>query len=355
METRNLEIEGALLNTAELCNYLEKRASNSMVSSNSSKSTYPIPRLIENYNIIKSVYNLLNENVKAKISIHPAGEWLLDNFYIIEEITKSIQKELTLKKYINFVGISNGNYKGFARIYVLASQIVNFSDNKIDRKILEQSLISYQTKKSLNMDEIWNIGIFMQIAIIENIRKISENIFLSQMEKLKVESIIERLIENKPKQERKFDFIRETKLNIKNYDVKYPFVEYMSYKLKKYGKKTGQFLGILEQEVEKTGNTVSQIIKREHFEIAISKILIGNSITSIKTIQRINFLEIFEKINGVEEILKQDPLGVYNNMDYKTKEDYQNKIKNIAKKTKISEMYIAKKVLELAKERRSKY
>ena len=37
----------------------------------------------------------------------------------------------------------------------------------------------------------------------------------------------------------------------------------------------------------------------------------GNSITSINTLLRTNFLEIFEKINGVEEILKQDPANVY--------------------------------------------
>ena len=348
MMTRNLELEGALLNKQELCGYLEKTASNTMATLGSTKSTYPVPRLMENYRTIKSVYNLLNENVKSNISIHPAGEWLLDNFYIVEEITKTIQKELTLKKYTSFVGIAKGKHKGFARIYLLASQIVNFSDNKITRELLEESLISYQTKKSLNMDEIWNIGLFMQIAIIENIRIISENIFLSQMEKLKVESIIERLVENKPKKDRKFDFIKG--LNISNYDVKYPFVEYMSYKLKKFGKKTGQFLNILEEEVEKTGSTVSQIIKREHFEIAVNKISIGNSITSMKKIQRINFLEIFEKINGVEEVLNKDPAGVYKNMDYKTKEYYQNKIKQISKKTKISEMYIAKKILNLAQE-----
>lgn len=350
MKTKNLEIEGALLNSKELCDYLEKKASHSMVSLKPKKNTYPVPRLLENYKIIKSIYILLNENVKSKIPIHPAGEWLLDNFYIIEEITKSIRKELSLNKYLSFVGIANGKYNGFARIYVLASQIVNFSDNKITREIIEDSLIAYQTKKSLTMDEIWNIGLFLQIAIIENIRIICENIFLAQIEKIKVESIIERLVENKSKQSRKFDFIKGTKPNIKNYDIKYPFVEYMSYKLKKYGKKTGRFLDILEEEVEKTGNTVSQIIKREHFEIAVNKLLIGNSITSIKKIQRINFLEIFEKINGVEEVLKQDPAGVYNNMDYKTKEDYQNKIKIISKKTKISELYIAKIILELAKE-----
>ena len=60
-------------------------------------------------------------------------------------------------------------------------------------------------------------------------------------------------------------------------------------------------------------------------------------------------MEIFEKINGVEEILKQDPAKVYQNMDIKTKEYYRTKIKEIAKKTKISELYISKKILELAK------
>ena len=108
----------------------------------------------------------------------------------------------------------------------------------------------------------------------------------------------------------------------------------MSYKLKKYGKKTESYLKILEEETLKTGSSVSEIIKREHFDIAVRKITIGNCITSIKKIQRINFLEIFEKINGVEEVLRQDPSGVYENMDYKTKEDYRNKIKEISKKQK---------------------
>jgi len=37
-------------------------------------------------------------------------------------------------------------------------------------------------------------------------------------------------------------------------------------------------------------------------------------------------------------------------MDYKTKEYYRNKVKELAKKTKISEIYIAKKIIELANE-----
>lgn len=105
----------------------------------------------------------------------------------------------------------------------------------------------------------------------------------------------------------------------------------------------------------KMGTTVSEVIKKEHFDIAVRKVTIGNCIKSIKEIGRINFLEIFENINGVEEVLKQDPAGVYENMDYKTKAYYRNKIKEISKRTKISEIYITKKALELAKQEEDKH
>ena len=349
-ENKILKINGTMLEKSQLEQHLEKIASSHNTTTKSQKDTYPVPHLIENFKTIEQVYELLNEHLKLGINIHPAGEWLLDNFYIIEETTKQIQKELPLNKYINFVGIANGEYQGFARIYVLASEIVAYTENKIEQENLEDYLKSYQTKKTLSMDEIWNIGIFLQIAIIENITDIALKIYSSQIQKYRVEQIAERLIEIKEKNEIKY------KNNVKDIekemfqDMKYPFIEYMSYTLKRYGKKGYRYLKVLEEVVEKLGTTVSDVIKKEHFDIATQKVLMGNSITSIKKIQRINFLEIFEKINGVEELLKQDPADVYINMDFRTKEYYRNKIKELSKKTKISEIYIARKTLELAQE-----
>lgn len=96
------------------------------------------------------------------------------------------------------------------------------------------------------------------------------------------------------------------------------------------------------------GTEISEVIKKEHFDIAVRKVSVGNCIISIKNINRINMIEIFEKINGVEEILKKDPVNVYSKMDYKTRIYYRNKLKEISKKTKISEIYIARKCLELS-------
>ena len=349
-ENRKLKITGTMLEKRQLEIHLEKIASSHNITQKSQKNTYPIPQMLENFKTIEEVYNLLNEHLKLGINIHPAGEWLLDNFYIIEENIKQIQKELPLNKYTNFVGIANGEYKGFARIYVLASEIVAYTDNKIETENLEDYLKSYQSKKTLSMDEIWNIGMFLQIAIIENITEICAKIYSSQIQKYKAENIAERLIENKNKVDTKFKNSNKKLEKEIFQDMRFPFIEYMSYILKRYGKKANAYLNVLEEVIEKLGTTVSEVIKKEHFEIATQKVLMGNSITSIKEIQRINFLEIFEKINGVEELLKKDPAQIYHKMDHKTKEYYRTKIKEISKKTKISEIYIARKILELTQE-----
>lgn len=351
-ENKILKINGTLLDKKQLESHLQKIASNHNLNNKTQKNTYPVPHMLESFNVIQEVYYLLNEHLKLGIGIHPAGEWLLDNFYIIEQTVKQIQKELPIKKYTNFVGIANGQYKGFARIYVLAAEIIAYTDNKIEKKDLENYLSSYQTKETLSMEEIWNIGIFLQIAIIENIREICEKIYNAQIQKYKAENIVERLVENKQKSESTFQ--NNTKKRFQKdiiNDMKYSFIEYMSYILKRYGKKGSSYLNALEEAVQLTGTTVSEIIKKEHFDIAVRKVSIANSITSIKKIQRINFLEIFEKVNGVEELLKQDPANVYEKMTNNTKEIYRNKIKEISKKTKISEIYITRKILEIAQKK----
>lgn len=137
------------------------------------------------------------------------------------------------------------------------------------------------------MEEIWNIGLFLQIALIENIREISEKIYSSQMQKYRAENIVERLVENKNKQEQNFNGNNIKKIKKENLqDMKYPFIEYMSYILKRYGKKGSRYLKLLEETVEMNGTTVSEVIKKEHFDIAVRKVSMGNSIISIKKITK---------------------------------------------------------------------
>ena len=95
MKTKKiLKINGTVIDRNQLENHLQKIASSHNIINKSQKDTYPVPHMLESFKKIQEVYNLLNEHLKLGIGIHPAGEWLLDNFYIIEQTVKQIQKEL---------------------------------------------------------------------------------------------------------------------------------------------------------------------------------------------------------------------------------------------------------------------
>ncbi len=336
-----LSVKDNVIDKENLKIYLAKLASDNIVKDKSDINTYPIPRVKDNIEYISLVADLLKQHIKIDVPIHPAGEWILDNFYVIEKAAKVVRKKLSKKEYINLPGLEES---GFSRIYVIANEIISNTDGKIDANDLKEYLESYQTQKKLTMNEIWKVSLFLQIAIIEKIRHICEKIFVSQIQKFKVENIIERTIENKNK----------SKIKIPPPGRSYPFIEHMSYRLKSYGKEGYPYLEVLENQVEKMGMTVSEIIAREHFDIAVKKLSIINAINSLRTISKMNLSVIFRQIDVVEQILSDDPAKVYPKMDYSSKEDYRNKILEIAEKTKISEFYVASEALKLSQNKEGK-
>ena len=338
---KRLQVKNSILDKQNLEKYLEQFAADNILTACPDKNTFPLERLIENKKYIELVCKLLEEHIKLKIPIHSAGEWLLDNYYLIEKSVKTIEKNLTMDKYMRLPAIAED---GFARIYAIANEIISNTDGKISENNLIDYLEAYQNQKKLYMQEIWDIGLFMQICIIEKIRNISEKIFITQMQRYKAQNMVNRFIEKK----------REKKFNI-DVNSRYSFIEFLSYKLKQYGRISIPYIDALDKEIRKAGMTLDDVISREHFDIALKTLSMKNCIISLKTIERINNVKIFERVSEVEKILRQDPAGVYKKMDYSTKEYYRNTILEISKKTKNSEIYIAQKVIELCKNYQNSY
>ncbi len=341
-----LNIKGTSLEESQLEKYLKQCAEEYIIKENSDKNTYPIKKLKENYENILKTYEILNEHLKLGIKIHSAGEWILDNFYIIEETVKNIEKSLTKKEYTKLPGIANGKYKGFSRIYVLASEIIAFSEDTISEEKIINAINSYQTRKILSMKEIWKLGLFLQIAIIQEISEICKKIYYSQIQKYKVENIYERLIEVKLEKDRKF--IKNVKNKVGTAEINQSFIEYMTYKLRRIGTKGIPYLEVLEKQIKKLGIDLDDIVKKEHLYVATLKIKIGTCITSIKKLNRINLKEIFNQTCKVEELLQKDPNETYSKQTEDTNELYRQKIQEISDQTKISEIYISEEILKLS-------
>ena len=84
-----------------------------------------------------------------------------------------------------------------------------------------------------------------------------------------VKKVKNNFFKEKPKNKNKKQNERVFINNFKGYssfenELKYPFIEYMSYRLKKYGKNAVSYQEALEEQVLKLGITVPEIIQKEH-------------------------------------------------------------------------------------------
>ncbi len=80
-----------------------------------------------------------------------------------------------------------------------------------------------------------------------------------------------------------------------------------------------------------------------------SRKYIANAVKSLRAISDIDFESLIEKISEVEHSLRQDPTGIYSQMDDSTRAYYRHRVANLSKKQKIKESDFANKIVLQAK------
>jgi cyclic beta-1,2-glucan synthetase len=91
-----------------------------------------LQRLAENKAVLIGVRNLLIEAIKANRRITPAGEWLLDNFYLIEEQIRTAKRHLPKGYSRELPRLLNGPSAGLPRVYDLALETISHGDGRVD-------------------------------------------------------------------------------------------------------------------------------------------------------------------------------------------------------------------------------
>ena len=346
---RRLNIHNASLTSEELDDHAKKTALEHSISKKKSLLNWPVPQMNENFVFISSVYKGLNEDIQKKHALHSSAEWLLDNFYIIEEQVKVLRRELTKKSYPRLPVLQAGPFKGYARIFAIVAELVAHTDGQVDEVILADYLKAYQSHNVLFDREIWAIPTVMRLALIENIRPLCENIKSTQLERHKADELFGVWLKREaqdPEKAAKFiiDSIKEMK------DVNPSFIEHLSYRLRRSGRNYMLVLQTMDNALTRLGSTLEQITQKEHNAQSVNTVSMGNSITSLHDFGTLDFTDLFESASFVEQILRQDPDGTYPQMDLTTRNYYRSRIEEMASVYGVSEIHIAREALELAKE-----
>ena len=104
-----------------------------------------LTRLAENEIVLIEVRDIITEVVKSNRQITPAGEWLLDNFYLIEEHIHTGKRHLPKGYSRELPRLLNGPSKGLPRVYDIALETISHGDGRVDPERLTRFVTAYQT------------------------------------------------------------------------------------------------------------------------------------------------------------------------------------------------------------------
>jgi len=342
-QTFEFQIEDVVLCTDDL----ERHAENLAKSQETVKQRYAIKRVTKRldtkFRSVLSTYEKFNNDVSNSFPIPPAAEWLLDNFYIIEEQKSIIKRELGEARQALPV-ITEGTYAGFPRIYALAIEIVSHIDGNANEKIIRDFIVAYQKYAFLSSEELWMLTLMVKAALMEKLWVVCDKMNATRQDWYKAEHMVG--IVNKNNED--CDAFRA---HINELDELTPaFVEYLIKKLRKKGSKTLWMIDCLDSILAQKSTTTDSFISIDHYNQAVTQASIGNIVNSLRTLSGFDSTALFEGLSEVERILKLDPCGIYPEMDFNSRSQYRNIIVKLANKYKTTEINIARLCYKFAEE-----
>ncbi|MDY0326140.1 MAG: glucoamylase family protein [Candidatus Cloacimonadaceae bacterium] len=306
-----------------------------------------LDRLAENESILWEVYNLLSEDLRLDIGVNPAGEWLLDNYYLIEEQIRIAKRHLPKAYSKELPHLENGILAGYPRVYDIALQIISHGDGRIDIENLGNFISAYQSVATLKLGELWAIPIMLRLALIEKLRRTSVRMASARSDKQKAVYWADRMTETVAKDPSNLiltiaDMARSDPPLVSS------FVAELVRRLQGQAPGLSLPLNWIEQRLAESVQTTEQLVRVENQQQATEQVSISNTISSLRLLGNTDWRLFVESISEVEEILCQDPAGQYAKMDFATRDSYRHVVEKLARRSKYSESEIAKHAVRLA-------
>jgi len=308
-----------------------------------------LKRLAENESILIGARNLLTDAVKTDRRITPAGEWLLDNFYLIEEQIRTARRHLPKGYSRELPRLLNGPSAGLPRVYDIALETISHGDGRVDPESLSSFVKAYQTATALKLGELWAIPIMLRLALIENLRRIGARIAADRIDRNHADYWADQMTEIAGKDPKSLiiviaDMLRSSPPMVSS------FVAEFVRRLQGQSPALAMPLTWIEQRLSERGQTIEQLVQSENQQQAADQVSISNSIGSLRFLGAMDWHEFVETMSVVEQILREDSGGVYGKMDFATRDRYRHVVEKMAKSSRLSEDEVARKAIQLAHE-----
>lgn len=294
---------------------------------------------------LRRAYRLLAGDVRGVETFAPAAEWLLDNFHMVESELREAQSSLPRSYYLALPKAASWELPASARVYAMAVELIRHSDGRLDLQRLTQFVSSFQTVAPLTIGELWAWPAMLKIALIENLRRLAGEILASRAGRIEADRYI-ACLEAAPADAAPPDLPDALPTT---------YVVRLLERVRESGPRVSQLRARLGERLAARGLTLEEMIHIEHQEQTGRQASMGNVVTSLRFCSSLDWSQFFERVSLVEQALQHDPLGVYSNMDFASRDRYRKAVEELAEPTGDAQVRVALRGIERAQQAANQY
>lgn len=310
------------------------------------RDTPLLTRVGETRRILRDARDRLSAAGAAELDIGPAGEWLLDNYYVVEEHIREVKESLPRGYYRELPALASGPLAGYPRVYELATTLISHTEGRVDLDNVELFTRAVQEVTPLCLGELWAIPASLRLGLIENVRRMA----LRSVQRI---AEIELADEHAARiQLASLEGPAALRQAVDAFLASAPpltaiFVARLRSRLREAGGALPPLVW-LGQWLSEEGLGAEEAAGHADQKLALTQVIMANSISSLRAIGRMDWQQFVEHQSLVEAILRQDPGGQYGAMTFATRDWYRHVIERLARRTRREEPDVAQLAIGLA-------
>ncbi|MFL5329964.1 MAG: GH36-type glycosyl hydrolase domain-containing protein [Gemmataceae bacterium] len=317
--------------------YLENYA-RELAAASASSLTYPArpiqDRLTEDDRILHAAYEEIREASHGQETLTTDAEWLLDNFFVVEDVLREVKRDLPTGYYKELPRLTVGSLAGYPRILALGLGLVAHTDSSLNEHQVREFVRAYQSVAPLTIGELWAVPTMLRLALLENLRRLAEQMTGARNDReYAARWVAEQVASGAGRPpERRSD----------------PALVGIVQGLRDLGASAQPIVNWLDTWLGENELNPTELLRREHRRQAMNQVSVGNCITSLRLLNALDWNEFVEHTSLVEQELRTDPARIYARQDFQTRDRCRRAVEDLARGSSRTELDVARLAIRQA-------
>lgn len=308
------------------------------ITSNATSVYSVVRRLDDNAAALLQIYRDIGKAVEKGKTVTPAAEWLVDNYYLVEEQISQTRDDLPERFYRQLPKLIDGPLQGHPRIFGAVWAYVAHTDSRFDPITFSAFLNAYQTIAPFTIGEVWASAISLRLILIENLRRLSQRMNNARMEREAADAAADSFLNNGLERDPSLAFKKIESISI-------PFAVQLLQRMRDLDDdSSSQALKWLQSQLVEQGHTIETAVADEHHRQAAANVTVRNIVQSMRLVDDINWETWFDGVSIVEKSLLK--VSSYEEMDFKSRNLYRTAVEELARGSNQTEINIVERVID---------